>query len=46
MGKPPNKSFINWCLSSAGIYNDEYLATKNRLQNMRSRKAPMVEFMI
>ena len=29
MGKPPNKSFINWCLSSAGIYDDDYLARRN-----------------
>lgn len=23
MGKPPNKNFINWCLSSAGIIEQE-----------------------
>ena len=26
MGKPMNKGFINWCLSSAGIYDEDYLA--------------------
>ena len=30
MGKPPNKSFINWCLSSAGIYDEDYLSKKSK----------------
>ena len=34
MGKPTNKSFINWCLSSAGIYDGDYLADKARNQQL------------
>ena len=44
MGKPPNKSFINWCLSSAGIYDDDYLAKKKAANKMSSAESVIPGF--